>query len=131
MSHLRLWILLLAATCFGAGLASGMLWSARTLPEPPGGAYEDYRRLFVARFELSPERAALFDELLLHYQDEVEAVRRRALEDSLSGIQPDLERLGLRYRDLIRDHVLPADRRAQFDELAEGAPWTPETPTHG
>ena len=126
MKNLRLWTLLLALVSFGSGLAAGLLVSGRLRPAPPGGApFEDYHRRFVTSFELSPERSRLLAELLRNYDRELEEVRQRAVASSLSDMEPDLRRLGLRYRGLIRDHVLPAGRREEFDQLARLDPLPP------
>jgi hypothetical protein len=43
---------------------------------------------------------------------------------------PELRRLGLRYRDQIRNHVLPEAQRGDFDRLALASAWpTPEVRT--
>lgn len=124
MDRLRLWIASLALVCFLAGGAGGLLVARGS--RPGGGAlgpFEDYRRMFAAHFDLSPERARLMGELLRNYHKDIEDVRQRALEASMSDLEPDLNRLGLRYRDLIRNHVLPEDQRAEFDRLAAASPW--------
>ena len=122
MNNPRAWIAVLAVVAFLAGLAGGMLLSARTQTREHA-PFEDYRREFVARFELDPERARLFDELLRNYARELEDIRQRALANSLSAMDEQLAATGLRYRDRIRNHVLPESRRAEFDALARG--WNP------
>jgi len=123
MTSLRLWILVLAGTCFAAGLGAGVLLAELRAGSPapeaaaPGERSEDYRRLFLQAFELAPERQALFAELMRRYDEDVQALRQRALAASLSEIEDALARLGLRYRDAIRNHVLPEDQRPRFDEL--------------
>lgn len=116
---LRAWICVLAGTAFGAGLAGGLyvgeLRAASAVP--PGSYSQTYRHMFEETFELAPERRRLFEQLLQRYDAEVEDVRQRALAASISGVQDDLAALGVRYRDAIRNHVLPRDQREHFDRL--------------
>lgn len=125
---LRAWICVLAGTAFTAGLAGGLyLGELRSAPQPPAGSHSQvYRRLFEETFELTPERRALFVELLERYDEEVEEVRQRALAAGVSGLQEELVALAVRYRDAIRNHVLPQDQREQFDRLV--AQTTPPPP---
>jgi hypothetical protein len=116
---LRAWICVLALTAFGAGLAGGLyageLRAAAAVP--PGSHSQAYRQMFEETFELSPERRRLFEQLLERYDAEVEEVRQRALAASITGVQEDLAGLGVRYRDAIRNHVLPLDQQEHFDRL--------------
>lgn len=116
---LRAWICVLAGTAFSAGLAGGLyLGELRSTPAVAGGAHsETYRRMFEETFELSPERRRLFEQLLERFDAELEEVRQRALAAGVSGVQVELAALGVRYRDAIRNHVLPKDQREQFDQL--------------
>ena len=124
MNNARLWISVLAAVAFLAGMASGLLVAARTRPQVRSDApFEDYRREFVERFELEPDRARLFAELLRNYGRELEDIRQRALASSLSAMDEQLVATGLRYRDRIRNHVLRPDQRDEFDALAKN--WNP------
>jgi hypothetical protein len=123
VNSLRLWILVLAGTVFAAGLASGLFLAERRAAARPAPASsrahsEVYRQLFEQTFPLSPERTQLFGELLARYDEEVEEVRQRALSASISEVEAELAALGLRYRDAIRNHVLPSDQRERFDQLA-------------
>ena len=124
MNSPRLWIGILTLVVFLAGSASGFLFASATRQETQSsGPNEDYRRAFCARFRLDARRATLFDELLRNYHSDVEDLRQRALASSMSEMEPQLVAVGLRYRDVIRDHVLPENQRAEFDELAKT--WTP------
>ena len=116
---LRAWICVLAGTAFGAGLAGGLyLGELRAASAAPFGSHsEAYRCMFEESFELSPERRRLFEQLLERYDAEVEEVRQRALAASISGVQDDLAALGVRYRDAIRNYVLPDDQQEHFDRL--------------
>ncbi len=122
MSSLRVWILVLAATCFAAGLGSGVVLgearaSRRSSAPAAGDPCAVYRRLFEATFQLSAERRELFDELMARYEEELADLRQRALAASVSHRSEELAHLGLRYRDHIRNHVLPFEQRARFDQL--------------
>lgn len=127
MKSLRLWILVLAATCFAAGLGAGVLvGEARAARHAPAlGSTDpsaDYRRLFEDTFPLSSQRRELCAELLRRYDEEVEEIRQRALARSIAAVEDELAGVGLRYRDAIRNHVLPPGERSRFDELvAQGA----------
>jgi len=133
VTSLRLWILLLAVTCFAAGLGAGvMAGEARAARRAPatrlGAPGADYLALLEESFQLSPERADLCAQLLQRYAEEVEEIRQRALSQSIASVEGELARVGLRYRDAIRDHVLPPAERQRFDELAArgGAPLPSE-----
>jgi hypothetical protein len=119
----------LALTSFLAGGAGGLLIAEQTRPDYTAeGRFEDYERMFVAQFELRPERAWLLGELMRNYDQELEDLRQQAFETSMSEMEPRLNRLGLRYRDMIRNHVLQGDQRAEYDRLAASASW-PGLPT--
>ncbi len=122
MESVRLWVILLALTCFAAGLSAGMVL-ARPAQVASDEPFAEYRRAFQQRFELEPERERLFGELLRNYQRDFDASRERVLAASRSQLEPELAELGLRYRQLIRDHVLPPARREEFDQLARE--WVP------
>lgn len=125
LGRLRSWVASLALISFLAGGLAGVLLERQLSAAEPGpsGPFEDYRQLFSERFDLSPERERLFEQVVQHYQRELEEVRQRALEDSMGTLEPELVRLGLRYRDLIRNHVLPRTDRPEFDRLAQASPW--------
>ena len=119
MNPLRVWICVLAGTAFCAGLAGGLYWGERraAASELTGSHSEVYRRMFEEEFALSAERRRLFEQLLERYDEEVEEVRQRALARSVSQLEGDLAALGVRYRDAIRNHVLPSDQQQHFDRL--------------
>ncbi len=122
MSGLRGWILVLAATCFAAGLGAGvLLGEARAAGRRPAPVAGDpcavYRALFEESFPLSAERRQLLEQLLARYEEELSDLRQQALAASISQRSGELAQLGLRYRDHIRNHVLPPEQRARFDQL--------------
>lgn len=122
---LRLWILLLVVTSFLAGGAGGVLLglSMRPPAETPG-AFADYEALLVERFDLSEERARGLRVVLDQYQRRVERLKAR----NDAELEPELAKLGLTFRSVVRDTVLPPDRREEFSRLSEGllATATPE-----
>lgn len=121
--RLRAWIGALALTAGLAGALAGVLIE-RHRAAGPEGPFEAYERLFLASFELSPERERLFSQILRHYQRDLDAIRQGALERSMGTLGPELVKLGHDYRDLIRNHVLPETDRGEFDRLARPAPWS-------
>lgn len=123
MNDVRLWVLILALTSFAAGLGAGVLvGESRGEQDLALERSRDYRHMFLDTFELEPERERRFVELMARYDAEVEELRQRALEASLSQIEGQLSRLGLTYRDAIRNYVLPEGERGRFDALlARGA----------
>jgi hypothetical protein len=115
----RLWVAILAVVCFLAGSATGLLYASATRPPASsGGPFDEYKRAFCERFKLDAQRTKLFDDLMRNYHKEIEDVRQRALANSLAEMEPQLVKLGDRYRDVIRDHALPENQRAEFDALS-------------
>jgi hypothetical protein len=118
VSGLRAWLVILAVTCFLAGLAGGILIGLELQPPPAErGPFADYEELLVERFDLSPRRAELLHKVMNEYHKRIENLKARYVDD----LEPDLVRLGLTFRGHVRDDVLPASRRDEFDRLAAGA----------
>lgn len=114
---LRLWILLLTATSFLAGLAGGVVVGLGVrVPPPERGPFADYEALLVRTFDLSPERARGLHVVLDQYQRQIDNLKNR----NARGLEPELARLGLTFRAVVRDTVLPADKRAEFERLSAG-----------
>jgi hypothetical protein len=126
LNDLRLWVVLLAAVSALAGLAGGMLLAGGK-PPPPSGPFADYERLFASEFQLDPERAELLHQVLRNYHREIENAKQRHIDAYISAMEPELRRCALRYRDLVRNHVLPSDQRERYDQLVGNYP-SPETP---
>lgn len=127
MKDLRGWITVLAVACLAAGAGAGVL-VGRSLAPPARtdriGAFPDYERLMVQTFELSPERREALSAILSSYEKELAGIKDRHMADYMSSIEPELRERGRFYRDLVRDQVLPAERRAEFDRLSLGFPDT-------
>ncbi len=123
MNNLRVWVVLLALVSFGAGAAAGV-WATVTRLQPPAkvGPFEDYRRLLLASFPLSAERAQHLETVLAAYARDVEAIQARRRADTMTLYAPELEERGRYYRSLIQDKVLPEDQRERFEQLALGLP---------
>jgi hypothetical protein len=119
---LRLWLVLLVSTTFLAGLAGGVLVGLRVRVEPAKrGPFADYETLLVQEFDLSSERARGLRGVLDQYQRQIESLKNR----NAASLEPELARLGLTFRSVVRDTVLPADRRDDFDRLSAGFPGNP------
>jgi hypothetical protein len=127
VDNLRLWIVLLALSAFGAGIGVGWFGSSRNQAElehnRSSGPFEAYRREFVATFKPSPERARLLGELLAHYQREIEVQEQVQLDRGREELERELGKLALTYRERIRNSVLPPDQRGEYDRLAAGMDW--------
>ncbi len=121
MTNLRLWVVILALVAFLAGVATGPWVSAWVKPasQPPtGGTFGAYERALVDRFQLAPERQAPLRAILDAYERDLERIKDRHMADYMSSMEPDLSKLGRAYREEIRDKVLPAEQRAEFNRLA-------------
>lgn len=114
MNSARVWILLLASVSFLGGTAAGLLLGDTFLPAQKTVPFAAYQARLGDEFALGPQRRRALRLVMSHYH--------RALEDAKArqavAMQDDLVRLGLTYRDLIRNHVLPEARRPDFDQLA-------------
>src|SRR5260221_648219 len=91
-------------------------------PKGFAGPFEDYRRLLLASFPLSAERAQHLETVLAAYARDVEAIQARRRADTMTLYAPELEERGRYYRSLIQDKVLPEDQRERFEQLALGLP---------
>lgn len=115
MNSLRLWIVLLALVAGLAGFAAGRL-TAPVQAQSTSGPFPGYTERMQSTFDLSPDRVRALRLLLERYDRDIENLKIRHLDD----LRPELVRLGDTYRDWIRDKVLPADRRSDFDLLVAG-----------
>lgn len=120
MSDPRAWIVILALVSFLAGGSAGFVMgrSGAEATGAPGPFADDEARLSAA-FDLNDEQRRLFRAVLDHYQADLDAVRERHEARSASAMEPELRELGIRYRTLIRDRVLPDNKRPLFDALIE------------
>ncbi len=127
MGNLRLWIVLLALTAFGGGLGIG--WFAanrdheREARARNSGPFAGFQAEFERTFKPSAERSRLLQELLAVYEREIHQLEQAHLENGRSDLEAKLDTLALNYRERIRDNVLPADKRSEYDRLAGGLDW--------
>jgi len=120
VSRIQVWTVLLALTCFGAGLAAGRILS---ISEPPqDGVLADHEALLTERFELSPERQRHLKTLLQNYQLEIDRIKDRHLAEYMAAAESDLEVVGNKYNDLLRNRVLPASKRSEYTQLLSAGP---------
>lgn len=125
MKDLRGWITVMAVACLAAGAGAGVLVGRSFAPPARverAGAFPDYQRLMVQTFALSPERREALGAILGAYEKELAGIKDRHMADYMSSIEPELRARGGFYRNLVRDQVLPADRRAEFDRLSSISP---------
>jgi len=126
VNSLRLWVLILVLVSSAIGFAAGTwLSAARTRNPPPAGPFGDYERMLTETFQLAPERAHLLHPILESYAKEIEAIKDHHMADYMSAMEPELRALGLRYRDLIQNKVLPESQRSLFDSAAFVSHWNP------
>jgi len=115
MTSTRVWIVVLAVTCFLAGLAGGMLAGLRIAPQSVGrGSYDDYAEMLVRTYDIPPDRERHLRAFLERYHRDLEELKARHVADA----EPELIRLGETCRQRIRDYVLSEDARASFDRVA-------------
>ena len=115
MSSTRLWIVLLAATCFLAGLAGGILTGIRIAPrtvEPR--AFADYADLLIETYDVPPERERYLWAFLQQYHRDLEELKAR----NVAQAEPEVIRLGEICRQRIRDYILSEEDRVAFDREA-------------
>lgn len=118
MNSARFWILTFGFVSFLVGLSAGLLSAGlMRAPVAPEGPFADYRQHLVAQFELGPERERALQVILRHYQHEIDSVRDLHTASFMSSMEPELRQVGIKYRKLIRDRVLPERERARFDDL--------------
>ena len=123
MNSVRLWVSLASIVWFVSGISLGLLGSEIWRKDPPElGAIEHYTERMVEEFEIEPERATLFRLLMKGYQEEKDRIKAQHMAAQRTAMEPELEKLGARYTQLIRDKVLPESKRAKFDALCLGTP---------
>jgi len=125
MNDPRSWILILALMSFLVGGSAGFVMGRRDagaagidFPQATG-AFVDYEARLSQTLELDEDRRRLFRAVLDHYQADIDAVRERHEARTASAMEPELRELGIRYQNLIRDRVLPENKRPDFDALGE------------
>jgi hypothetical protein len=123
VSGVRAWIVILSLVSAATGFAAGLLmYAALHRPLADEGPFADYERRMAERFELGPERRRLFHTLLESYNKEREEIEERYIAESMSAVEPEQRRVDAKYRYLIRNKVLPPERREEFDRLRRPIP---------
>ncbi len=118
MNSERLWVVVFSLTSALVGLAAGVLLTLELRPQPvERGAFADYQQLLEESFELEPIRVRELHYLLERYHYDIESVKAR----NAAAVEPELRQLGLNLRGAIRNFVIPPSKRAEFDQLANGA----------
>jgi hypothetical protein len=130
VSSTRLWILALTGVAFLAGTASGILLE-RTQNPAPEIPFQDYRDRIVARYELEPLRARALDLLLVDYQRKLDEVEARYQPTYQAAMEDDLTALGIQYEVLLRDKVLHAAAREQYEKDVLGTLPSQPAPASG
>jgi len=128
MTSERFWVLVLAITTFGAGLAAGVLLAATgRVPSlrseevaRPFGAYE--QRMTEA-FDLDEEQVRNLRWILRDYQEKIEVLK----ESNVAALDGELVKIGREHRELIRAKVVPEHHRQQFDLWVGGLPVLPSS----
>lgn len=105
----RLWIGLFALVCFGAGVASGVLFERRGAE--PTGPFAAYRERLAREFALSPERERGLALLLENYRRQLEELETRGLRT----LEDDVVELGDQYDAWIRELVIPPSQWDRYD----------------
>lgn len=118
MSGLRIWISILALVCFLAGAAAGFVIGEYSRKAPPDDRFfGDFERRFVEHFHLDAEHQGFLAELLRLQRVEFEKILNRHTAEFQAQMEEDFCQAGLEYRSLIRNHLLTAQQRPEFDRL--------------
>lgn len=121
MKSERLWVLLFALTVFFAGLAAGMLLSFRRHPVQEPRLFAGYEARLTGAFDLDEKRVENLRYILQDYEDQVDALKER----NIAALDPELVKIGLDHRELIRTWVVPAHHHQEFDLWVGGLPVLP------
>ena len=121
MSSERLWVVVLAFTCFCAGLAAGALLSFRRNPAETAGPLQAYEARMIETFDLDEERIRNLRYIADDYCQRIEALKER----NIAALEPELVKIGLDHRHLVREWVVPEHHRQEFDLWVEGFPVLP------
>ena len=125
MKDARLWILVLALVSGLCGSAVTVLVRRISTIESERGPFAAYADQLVQEFDLSPERATHLRKVLLSYASEIERIRKSHEVAFYATLEADLRPTGEEYNALIRDAVLPPDKRERFDAMVAGMALAP------
>ena len=118
MSSERTWILILSITCFFAGLAGGVVFAAGRFPAEEKGRFAQYEARMIEYFDLDEERQRHLRYILDSYGKEIERLKEHNLQELAERLQKE----GRNRHNLIRDWVIPENRRTEFDRCSLGFP---------
>ncbi len=118
MSSERTWILIFAVTCFLAGLAGGVVLAAKHFPREEQGRFTQYETRMIEYFGLDDEHKRHLRYIIDSYDKEIERLK----EHNLRKLADRLKQEGQNRHNLIRDWVIPQNRRTDFDRCALGFP---------
>jgi predicted nuclease with TOPRIM domain len=121
MKSERLWVLVLALTTFCAGLAAGVLLSFGRAPAQESRPFAGYESRLTEAFDLDEERVENLRYILEDYEDQIDALKER----NIAALDPELVKIGLDHRELIRTWVVPEHHRQEFDLWVGGLPVLP------
>lgn len=116
MSGLRLWIVLLAAVSFLAGIPAGVLIAEGRRPAAgPEGPFGDYIALFEREFELDSSQRVDLRAVMTSYQWSLDEI----ISSRLGEFEGRIAMVGEQHLRLVRDAVLRTDaERLRFDALS-------------
>jgi hypothetical protein len=118
MSSERFWVLVLALTTFGAGLAAGVLLTLRRMPADDTRPFAAYEARLTDAFDLDERRIENLRYILGSYHDEIEGLK----EQRVAELDDELVEIGRDHRALIRTQVVPEHHRQEFDLWVDGLP---------
>jgi len=121
MKSERLWVLVFALTAFCAGLAAGVLLSFRRHPVQAARPFSEYEARLTDAFDLDEEHLQNLRYILQDYEDQIDALKER----NIAALDPELVKIGLDHRELIRTWVVPEHQRQEFDLWVGGLPVLP------
>lgn len=127
MRLLRVWIVVLAATAFLAGLATARLMDSKPPQEP--AKFELFAERFCTEFGIDPdsERAQHMRVILQSYEEDKLRVERRHWTVYQAAMDDELVALGQQYEGRFRDKVVPPRQRALYESLVGESPAAPAT----
>ncbi len=121
MKSERAWVMVLALTTFCAGLAAGVLLSFGRTPVQLALPFAGYESRLTEAFDLDQERVQNLRYILQDYEDQIDALKER----NIASLDPELVKIGLDHRELIRTWVVPPHHRQEFDLWVGGLPVLP------
>ncbi len=113
MTRERVWIVVLAVTCFFAGVAGGVVFSVGRFAPEPSGPFADYHARMVRDYDLDAEQADKLGQILAAYDERLDSLKSRQLRD----LDAELVEAGDRCVERICRFIVPE----RADEFRRGA----------